>query len=70
MCILTVVDDFTKETLATVADTSIGRRRLVAEPDCIVEQRGKPRSIVSDNGGEMTSRAVLQWTMASGVEWH
>jgi putative transposase len=68
--ILTVVDDFTKEALATVADTSIGGRRLVDELDRIVERRGTPRSIVSDNGGEMTSRAVLQWTMATGVEWH
>jgi putative transposase len=68
--ILTVVDDFTKEALATVADTSIGGRRLVEELDRIVERRSKPRSIVSDNGGEMTSRAVLQWTMASGIAWH
>ncbi len=68
--ILTVVDDFTKEALATVADTSIGGHRLVAELDRVVERRGKPGSIVSDNGGEMTSRAVLQWTMASGIEWH
>jgi putative transposase len=68
--ILTVVDDFTKESLATIADTSIGGRRLIAELDRIVERRGKPRSIVSDNGGEMTSRAVLQWTMAVGIDWH
>jgi putative transposase len=68
--ILTVVDDFTKESLATVPDTSITGRRLVAELDRLVEQRGKPLSIVSDNGGEMTSRAVLQWTMETGIDWH
>ena len=68
--ILTVVDDFTKESLATIADTSIGGHRLIAELDRIVERRGKPRSIVSDNGGEMTSRAVLQWTMETAINWH
>jgi putative transposase len=68
--ILTVVDDFTKESLATVPDTSITGRRLVAELDKIIERRGKPLSIVSDNGGEMTGRAVLQWTMETGIEWH
>ena len=51
--ILTVVDDFTKESLATVPDTSITGRRLVAELNRIVERRGKPLSIVSDN--------VLTW---------
>jgi len=61
--ILTVVDDFTKERLAAVPDTSVTGRRLVAELDKIVERRGKPLSIVSDNGGNMTSRAVLQWAM-------
>jgi putative transposase len=39
--ILTMVDDFTKECLATVADTSIGGQRLVIELDRIVERRGK-----------------------------
>jgi len=68
--ILTVVDDFTKECLATVPDTSMTGRRLVAELDRLVERRGKPLSIVSDNGGEMTSRAVLQWTMETGIDWH
>lgn len=68
--ILTVVDDFTKESLAAMPDTSITGRRLVAELDRIVDRRGKPLSIVSDNGGEMTSRAVLQWTMETGIDWH
>lgn len=26
--------------------------------------------IVSDNGTELTSRAVLDWTNRTGVEWH
>lgn len=66
--VVTVVDDFTKEALATVPDTSIGGRRLVAELDRIVERRGKPLSIVSDNGGEMTSGPAM--AMASGIAWH
>jgi len=67
--ILTVVDDFPKESLATVPDTSITGRCLLAELDRFVERRSKPLSIVSDNGGEMTSRAVLQWTMETGIDW-
>jgi putative transposase len=67
--ILTVVDDFAKESLATVPDMSITGQRLVAELDRLVERRGKPLSIVSDNGGEMISRAVLQWTMETDIDW-
>lgn len=32
--------------------------------------RGKPGMIVSDNGTELTSNAVLAWCGESGVEWH
>jgi transposase InsO family protein len=49
--ILTVVDDFTRECLALVVDTSLTGPRVVRELDRIVESRGGPRMIVSDNGG-------------------
>ena len=68
--ILAIVDDFTREALALVVDTSIGGARLVRELDGLVAFRGKPATIVSDNGTEMTSRAVLEWTNRAGIEWH
>ncbi|MFT3973783.1 MAG: DDE-type integrase/transposase/recombinase [Amaricoccus sp.] len=68
--ILAIVDDFTREALALVVDTSIGGRRLARELDALIARRGKPAVIVSDNGTEMTSRAVLEWTNRTGVAWH
>jgi putative transposase len=68
--ILAIVDDFTREALALVVDTSIGGRRLARELDIIVTRRGKPSVIVSDNGTEMTSRAILKWTNRTGLAWH
>jgi len=68
--LLAVVDDFTREALALVVDTSIGGARLARELDVLVAARGKPAMIVSDNGTEMTSRAVLEWTNRTGVDWH
>lgn len=47
--ILAIVDDFTREALALVVDTSIGGRRLVRELDKLIARRGKPAMIVSDN---------------------
>lgn len=68
--ILTVVDDFTRECLALVADTSLSGARVARELDRLVFERGRPMTIVSDNGTELTSRAVLRWTQERSVEWH
>jgi putative transposase len=64
--ILAIVDDFTREALALVVDTSISGRRLARELDALIAWRG-PAVIVSDNGTEMTSRAILEWINRTGV---
>ncbi len=68
--ILTVVDDFTRECLATIADTSLSGLRVIRELDRIAERRGYPKMIVSDNGSELTSNAMLRWQQEHAVEWH
>ena len=68
--ILCIVDDYTREALALVVDTSIGGHRMARELDVLIARRGMPATIVSDNGTEMTSRAVLDWTNRTGVAWH
>ncbi len=68
--VLNVVDDVTRECLAAVPDTSISGRRVVRELTALIERRGKPGMIVSDNGTELTSNAVLAWCGEIGVEWH
>ena len=55
--ILTVVDNCTRECLALVADTSISGLRVARELDRLVQLRGRPDTIVSDNGTELTSNA-------------
>ncbi len=68
--ILTVVDDCTRENLALVADTSLSGARVARELEHLVTERGKPRMIVSDNGSELTSNAILAWADRAHVEWH
>ena len=68
--VLAVVDDFTRECLTLVVDTSIGGTRVVRELDTLIARRGRPAMIVSDNGTELTSRAALEWSNRTGVEWH
>jgi putative transposase len=68
--ILNVIDDVTKECLGAIPDTSISGKRVARELDEIIRRRGKPQLIVSDNGMEFTSNAMLAWTKAADVNWH
>ena len=47
--ILCVIDDFSRECLATVVDNSISGTRVARELDRIAELRGYPCMVVSDN---------------------
>ena len=68
--ILCIVDDCTREALATVVDRSLSSFRLTRELNSLIERRGRPDMIVSDNGTEMTSHAVLRWCQDTGTGWH
>ncbi|ATQ55544.1 IS3 family transposase [Paracoccus yeei] len=68
--VLNVVDDVTRECLAAIPDTSISGRRVARELTALIERRGKPGMIVSDNGTELTSNAILKWCAEHKVEWH
>jgi putative transposase len=43
---------------------------VARELDALVRVYGKPACIVSDNGTEFTSKAILKWANENGVEWH
>jgi putative transposase len=68
--VLTVVDDHTRECLALVADTSLSGLRVVRELDAVIARRGRPLTVVSDNGTEFTSMAILRWSQDHGIDWH
>ena len=36
----------------------------------LIEQRGKPGMIVSDNGTEFTSNAIFSWAAERRIDWH
>jgi putative transposase len=59
----------TKECLAAVPDTSLSGKRVVREMDALIARRGRPGVIVSDNGTEFTSSAVLAFTQAAKLDW-
>lgn len=68
--VLAVVDDYSRECLALIADTSLSGYRMARELNTIIKRRGKPHTIVSDNGTEMTSTAILKWCQDTQINWH
>jgi putative transposase len=68
--VLCIIDDFTRECLDAIVDTSISGHRVARELDRIAEMRGYPCMVVSDNGTELTSNAILAWQQDRKVEWH
>ncbi len=56
--LLAVVDDFTRNCLALEVDTSIGGRRVVKVLQRLVETRGTPAVLITDNGPEFAGRTL------------
>ncbi len=67
---LTIVDDFTRECPAIEVDTSIPGARVVRVMDRLAQTWGIPRTIISDNGGEIIGRAMDAWANRHGVKLH
>ncbi|HSW72134.1 MAG TPA: IS3 family transposase [Chlamydiales bacterium] len=67
--LMNIVDDFTRESLKIVVDRSLTGKRVVQELTELIKTRGKPGEILSDNGTEFTSNAVLKWTQDDGLKW-
>ncbi|CTQ78163.1 putative transposase OrfB [Roseibium album] len=68
--VLAAVDDYNRERLALVADTSLSGLRVTRELDALIRLSGKPGTVVSDNGTELISMVVLKWCQGTGVDWH
>ena len=67
---MTMVDDYSRECLNIVVDTSLNGQRVCEELAMLMRVRGKPAQVITDNGTEFTSNKVLQWTKEQQVNWH
>lgn len=66
---MTVVDEHTRICLGIVVDTSLSGIRVSRELDKLIEEYGKPETILSDNGTEFTSNAILSWSKDKEICW-
>ena len=65
---LTIVDNFTRESLAIEVAASIGGQGVVEVLHRLMQRRRMPKTIRVDNGPEFTSKRLDQWTYLNGVE--
>lgn len=65
--LLNVLDDFNRESLAIEIDTSLPSLRVVRVLENLIQHRGKPTSIRTDNGPEFISHTLQQWCEAHQI---
>lgn len=65
-----VIDDFNREGLAIEIDFSLPAERVTRALNQIIEWRGKPKAIRSDNGPELISQVMANWAKKHGIELH
>ena len=65
---LTVLDMYTRESLAVIPGFSLTGEHVVAYLERIRKQRGAPRSIQVDNGSEFYSKAMDAWAYRHGIQ--
>jgi putative transposase len=66
--LLTIVDDFTRESLAIEVGQLFGGPEVTAVLDRIGVVRGLPERIRVDNGTEFTSKRLAQWAYLRKVK--
>ncbi len=66
---LNVLDDFNREFLAAEVDLSLPASRVIRALDQIIEWRGKPCAIRSDNGPEFISKELQEWAKTRSIAW-
>ncbi len=66
--VLNIIDDFTRELIYQVVDTSISGIRVARELTDIAKYRSLPEFIVCDNGPEFRSSVMFKWSQDNKVE--
>ena len=65
---LTIVDDFSKESVDIVVDHGISGQYVTRVLDAIARFRPLPQTLRTDQGPEFTGRALDQWAYERGIE--
>ena len=68
--ILNIIDEYSREALASMAKRSINAAEVVAVLDGLLAERGKPCFIRCDNGPEFIADVVASWACEVGTQMY
>lgn len=66
--VLTIIDNFTRECPALLADFSLNAQKVIHCLDQMKNTRGLPKAITVDNGTEFASRSMDAWAYRNDVK--
>ncbi|MGB3550709.1 MAG: integrase core domain-containing protein [Candidatus Binatus sp.] len=66
--VLTVLDQFARECVLLLADSSLTGQKVASALSQVIAERGAPMSITVDNGIEFASKAMDAWAYQYGVQ--
>jgi len=66
--VLNVIDDYNRECLSIEVGVSICSQRVTRVLDWIIELKGKPTRVRTDNGPEFTSHHYMDWCEENNIE--
>jgi len=67
--LLPIIDLYTRQCLKLVVDTSLSGKSVLRALEEAIKEFGPPEEIISDNGTEFTSNAILQWCHQNNRSW-
>ncbi len=65
-----MVDDYSRLCVGQLVDVCISAVQMARWLNEIIKSRGRPHTLVLDNGPEVTSKAMFFWSQKSGVKLH
>ena len=66
---LNVIVDFSREARSITVDTSLPAQRVIREREKLLEWRGTPEKIRSDNGPEFIAECIRGWCGQHNIQW-
>jgi len=66
--VFNVLDDYNREALTTTVGLSFPSARVVRVLEQLIEERGKPKIIRSDNGSEFIANVFKNWCLKHGIK--